>query len=213
VAFKLLTTFEKEINMKTLRLIASVLLAIGIASSAAIAQNKTEADKAKIAAYMEMAKHGPEHKQLESLVGTWDQEIKFFMEPGKPPMTFKGTCQNHMILGGRFLVSESKGGSGPMAFESMTIMGFDRRTGKFTTVGFDSEGTYYVAGAGPYDESRKAIVMYGEDVDPLLGTQKYDMVMRIISPTSYIKEVVFKDPAHTHGLPEFKMVEIVLTKK
>jgi len=118
-----------------------------------------------------------------------------------------------MILGGRFLVSESKGGSGPMAFESMIIMGFDRRTGKFTTVGFDSEGTYSVAGAGAYDESRKAIVMYGEDVDPVLGTQKYDMVVRIVSPTKHIKEVVFKDPAHTHGLPEFKMVEITLTKK
>ena len=100
-----------------------------------------------------------------------------------------------------------------MAFESMIIMGFDRRTGKFTTVGFDTEGTYYVAAAGPYDQSRKAIVMYGEDVDPVLGTQKYDMVMRIVSPTKYIKEVVFKDPARTHGLPEFKVVEITFTKK
>lgn len=200
--------------MTPLRIALTFALGLAIAASPALSQEKTsEPDKAKIAAYMELAKPGPEHKQLESLVGTWDQEIKFFMQPGKPPMTFKGTCQNRMILGGRFLVSEAKGGSGPMAFESMIIMGFDRRTGKFTTVGFDSEGTYYVAGAGPYDQSRKAIVMYGEDVDPVLGTQKYDMVMTIVSPTKYTKEVVFKDPAHTHGLPEFKMVEITFTKK
>lgn len=200
--------------MTPLRFATSFALAIAITASPALSQEKTsEPDKAKIAAYMELAKPGPEHKQLESLVGTWDQEIKFFMAPGKPPMTFKGTCVNRMILGGRFLLSESKGGSGATAFENMSIMGFDRRTRKFTTVGYDTEGTYYVAGAGPYDESRKAIVMYGEDVDPVLGTQKYDMVMRIVSPEKYIKEVVFKDPAHTHGLPEFKMVEIVFTKK
>ena len=32
-------------------------------------------------------------------------------------------------------------------------------------------GTYYITGTGPYDDSKKAIVMYGEDVDPVLGTQ------------------------------------------
>lgn len=200
--------------MTPLRIALTFALGLAIAASPALSQEKTsDADKAKIAAYMQLAKPGPEHKQLESLVGTWDKEIKFWMEPGKPPMTFKGTCQNRMILGGRFLVSEGKGGTGMMAFENMSIMGFDRRTKKFTTVGFDTEGTYYVAATGPYDESRKAIVMYGEDVDPALGTQKYDMVVRIVSPTKYITEVVFKDPAHTHGLPEFKMVEITLTKK
>jgi hypothetical protein len=205
---------QKGEQMTTLRIAISSALVLGIAASYALSQEKTsEADKAKIAAYMQLSKPGPEHQQLESLVGAWDQEIKFWMEPGKPPMTFKGTCQNRMILGGRFLVSEVKGGTGPTAFENMIIMGFDRRTRKFTTVEFDSEGTYYVAAAGPYDESRKAIVMYGEEVDPALGTQKYDRVMRIVSPTKYIIEVVLKDPAHTHGLPEFKMVEITLTKK
>jgi len=200
--------------MKTLLIAVSFALALGFAARPALSQEKTsDADKAKIAAYMQLAKPGPEHKQLESLVGTWDKEIKIWMEPGKPPMTVKGSSQNRMILGGRFLLCEGKGGTGMMAFENMIIMGFDRRSKKFTTVGFDTEGTYYVAAAGPYDESRKAIVMYGEDVDPALGTQKYDMVISIVSPTKYITEVVFKDPAHTHGLPEFKMVEITLTKK
>ena len=200
--------------MKTLLIAVSFALALGFAARPALSQEKTsDADKAKIAAYMQLAKPGPEHKQLESLVGTWDKEIKIWMEPGKPPMTFKGSGQNRMILGGRFLLCEGKGGTGMMAFENMIIMGFDRRSKKFTTVGFDTEGTYYVAATGPYDESRKAIVMYGEDIDPALGTQKYDMVIRIVSPTKYIAEVVFKDPAHTHGLPEFKMVEITHTKK
>jgi hypothetical protein len=68
--------------MKPLRTALSIALGIAIAASPALSQEKTsDAEKAKIAAYMELAKPGPEHKQLESLVGTWDQEIKFFMAP------------------------------------------------------------------------------------------------------------------------------------
>ncbi len=118
-----------------------------------------------------------------------------------------------MILGGRFLLSEAKDSEGPMAFESLIIHGFDRRNKKYTTVNFDSMGTYYVTAAGPYDDSKKAIVMYGEDIDPALGhTQKYDIVTRVISPTKYVTEVIFKDPEHTQGRAEFRIVEITHTR-
>ena len=194
----------------------SLMFALGISVNTALSQEKrSDAEKAKLAAkYYELAKPGPEHKQLESLVGAWDQEVKYWMQPGKPPMTFKGTCQNRMILGGRFLLSESKSGEGPMAVENMIIVGFDRRNKKYTTVALDTMGTYWVTAAGPYDDSKKAIVMYGEDVDPALGhTQKYDIVTRVISPTQYITEIIFKDPEHTGGQKELKLVEVTHTRK
>jgi hypothetical protein len=196
--------------------VVSLLFTLILSTSTALSQEKpSEADKAKMAAaYYQLAKPGPEHKQLESLVGAWDQEVKYWMQPGKPPMTFKGTCQNRMILGGRFLLSESKSGEGQMAVESMIIVGFDRRHKKYTTVALDTTGTYWVTAAGLYDDSKKAIVMYGEDVDPALGhTQKYDMVTRVISPTQYVTEVIFKDPEHTGGQKELKLVEVTHTRK
>jgi hypothetical protein len=55
--------------------------------------------------------------------------------------------------------------------------------------------------------------MYGEDVDPALGTQKYDVVTRLVSPSSYVTEIIFKDPQHTKGQKEFKAVEITHTRK
>lgn len=201
--------------MKKLLAVISFVFVIGTLPIAGLSQEKSQdADRAKkAAAYMAIAGPGPEHKQLESLVGTWDQEIKFWMEPGKPPVTFKGRTQNRMILGGRFLLSEGKGGEGAMAFERVSIMGFDRRHKKYTTVEFDSMGTYYVTGMGPYDEARKAIVTYGEDVDPMLGhTQKYDMITRIVSPTQYVVEVIFKDFEHTQGRGDRKIVEVTSTK-
>jgi hypothetical protein len=190
--------------------ITALILSAGVAR----AQEKlSEAEKAKKAAESyALAAPGPEHQRLQSLVGRWDQEIKVWSEPGKTPMTLKATCENKMILGGRFLVSESKGNMGGMSVESTHITGFDRRHKKYTTIGLDTFGTYYVTAAGPYDESKQAVVMYGEDVDPLLGTQKYDFILRVPGPDKYIIEIVFKDKEHTRGAEEFKEVEITYTR-
>ncbi|HSO76276.1 MAG TPA: DUF1579 domain-containing protein [Blastocatellia bacterium] len=197
---------------RTMKLIVACVVAMSSAASAQ--QQPTEEEKAKMAAaHYELAKPGPEHQQIAALAGKWDLEVKYWMAPGQQPMSFKGKAENKMILGGRFLISEAKSGEGQMTVESTTIIGFDRRSKKYTTVGLDTMGTYWVTAAGPYDESKKAIVMYGEDVDPALGhTQKYYFVTRIISPDKYTTEIIFKDSAHTRGAAEFKAVEITHTR-
>lgn len=198
--------------MKT-RIVLVLACSILLSSSVVSQEQLSDAEQAKRAAlYAESMKPGPEHQRLESLVGRWEQEMKYWPEPGKPPITMKGMCENRMILGGRFLRSESKV-EGPMAFEHQSVIGFDRRHKKYTVVGFDSMGTYFVTAAGGFNEATKAIVMYGEDADPLMGhTQKYDMIVRLVGPDKYIFEVVFKDPVHTHGKGEFKAVEVTHTR-
>jgi len=157
---------------------------------------------------MALAKPGPEHKMLEKLVGTWEQTVKFWMKPGAEPSGMKGKSVNRMILGGRFLQSDVTGGEGEMKMEGLNLMGYDRRHKHFTTVGFDTWGTYYVTAAGPYDEKSKSIVMYGEDEEPTAGiTQKYDIIVRFVDDDTYVTEIVFKDE-RTPNRSEFKMVEV-----
>jgi hypothetical protein len=142
------------------------------------------------------------------MVGTWEQTVKFWMKPGAEPAEMKGNSINRMILGGRFLQSDVKGGEGEMQMEGLNIMGYDRRHKHFTTVGFDTWGTYYVTAAGPYDENSKSIVMYGEDEEPTAGiTQKYDIIVRFIDDDNFVSEIVFKDE-RTPDQSEFKMVEV-----
>lgn len=197
------------------RYVLGIIIATCLSAQGLVAQQKPTDDKAKkIAAVYELMKPGPEHKQLESLVGGWDLEMKFWMQPGAKPISMKAKGENRMILGGRFLSIESKGGEGAFAMESVIIIGFDRRHKKYTSVGFDTMGTYYVTAAGPYDESKQAIVMQGEDADPVLGhVQKYDMVLRIVSPAKYVTEIIFKDEAHTQGKEPFKAVEVTATRR
>jgi len=204
--------------MKTNSVVRGLLLTISLIAmcALALAQDKlSDEEKAKkAAASRAIGGPGPEHKQLEALVGVWDHEVKVWPAPGAPkPITIKGRSENRMILGGRFLVSESKGGTGGMAIETMSIYGFDRRSKRFTVVAYDSTGTYYVSAAGAFNEQEKAIVMSGEDYDPVFGgTQTYNMILRTVSPDSYVVEVVFTDPVHTQGKGPYKAVEITNTR-
>jgi hypothetical protein len=193
---------EKK-TMYNRKFISTLLFLFGI--SIAQAQELTPE---KMEEMMALAQPGPEHQMLEKMVGNWEQTVKFWMKSGAEPSEMKGKSVNKMILGGRFLQSDVTGGEGEMAMEGLNLMGYDRRHKKFTTVGFDTWGTYYVTAAGPYNKETKSIVMYGEDEEPTAGiTQKYDIIVRFVDDDTYINEIVFKD-ARTPDQKEFKMVEV-----
>ena len=136
--------------------------------------------------------------------------MKMWMERGQEAMLSSGNCENKMILGGRFLISECAGGHGEMYAENLLIIGFDRRWRHYTFVGYDTMGTYYVTAEGDYDPDTATITMYGEDEEPVLGfTQQYDIVMRLVGADEYVTEVIFKDVVHTGGEGPFKVVEVV----
>lgn len=165
-------------------------------------------DPEKVKEMMALTKPGPEHKMLEKMVGTWDQTIKLWMKPGTEPAEMKGEAVNKMILGGRFLQSNVVSGEGEMKTEGLSLTGYDRRHKQFTTVAFDTWGTYYVTAAGTYDEETKSIIMYGEDEEPTMEmTQKFNFIVRFVDDDTIISEVVFKDE-RTPDQSEFKMVEV-----
>jgi hypothetical protein len=182
-------------------ILVTLVLSIGVSIGQELAQEK-------INKMMELAKPGPEHKMLEKMVGSWEQTVKLWMTPGAEPAEMKGKSENKMILGARFLQSDVTGGEGEMKMEGLNLMGYDRRHNHFTTVGFDTWGTYYVTAAGPYDEKSNAIIMYGEDEEATMEmTQKYNIIVRFVDDNTYITEVVFKDK-RTPNQSEFKMVEV-----
>jgi hypothetical protein len=185
-----------------------LLLALPAAASAQD-RKPTPEEIAKLqAVMMESMNPGPEHERLSRLAGRWELETRIWPEPGAQPMTVPGSASNRMILGGRFLVSETTTSSGPMQGESLTIFGFDRRNGWYTSAGYDTFGTYHVAAQGGWDADRGAIVMHGED--RVVGgnhTQTWDFVLRPVDDDTYVFEIIFTDPWHTRGGPPFKMVE------
>jgi len=110
---------------------------------------------------------------------------------------------------------ESKSGEGGLYTETFNLAGFDRRHKKYTTIGLDTWGTYYVTAAGSYNDQTKTLKMSGEEADPAKGfTQKYDFIVHFKGPDKYTYEVVFYDFPTTAGVQkEFKIMEIVYSRK
>ncbi|MBN1447974.1 MAG: DUF1579 family protein [Bacteroidetes bacterium] len=163
--------------------------------------------------YMKLMGPGPEHEILKKMVGSWNLKISFWQMPGADPVTTEGTSENRLILGGRFLQMESQSGEGETYMETLNILGFDRRHEKYTTVGFDTWGTYYVTATGDYDEAKKTLTYYGEDDDPVMGfTQKYRYIVSWLSDDSFRMEIIFIDFPMVQE-KEWKMVEILYTRK
>ncbi len=169
--------------------------------------------EADMAAYLALAQPGPEHDLLKQFEGEWDQDVKMWMQPGQPPMEAKSHTSAKMVLGGRFLQTSGEVGEPPMQFSTFGMMGFDRRHKEFTMVAFDTMGTYYVTASGAYDVASKTISLYGEDEDPIMGfTQKYYIHFKWHGPDQYSTEVIFVDFPGAEE-KEFKMVEVLSTRK
>jgi hypothetical protein len=183
-------------NRLSITISATLCVLATLFSSPASAQ--TQPTPEQMAQMLEQMRPTTEHQDLARLAGRWTQEVTWSM--GGPSVKATGVVTNRMILGGRFLVSEGSAnnplGFGDGTIELMTIYGFDRRTGDYTIVGYDSFGTYYVTAAGKRTAAG-LISMQGETLEHEAGTtalRKYDMTLRVVDANTYVTEVIFKVP-------------------
>lgn len=194
--------------------VAAVLAVAGaVAAPRADAQEAVPDDAAGAEMRRRMAEAalpGPAHDRLAALAGEWRVETRIRSAHGAEPVFVKGSAEARMVLGGRFLVVETRSGEGRLASEGLMVLGFDRRAGEYTAVVFDTWGTYHVTGRGPYDAGAGTAVMSGTDDDPITGTtQRYDFVLRFDDADRFVFEVVFHDDAHTGGAGPLTMVRSV----
>ena len=82
-------------------------LCVVLSASVAMAKDKEPAQmdmQAMMDTYKKLAIPGEPHKQLASLAGSWTTKTKEWMDPSKPPMESTGTCEEKVLLDGRYLV-------------------------------------------------------------------------------------------------------------
>jgi hypothetical protein len=188
------------------------LAGLTLASAALGVDSREDLTQAEIMEMaMELAGPGEEHELLKSLVGEWNMGVTLWMVPGAEPMYFKGNTSNETILGDRFLVSEGSSGEGDMYTETYWILGFDRRFEKYTCIGMDTWGTYYISATGDYDAKSTTLTMSGEVDDPLLGQEGFKIIFHLENKDRYVVEMIMIN--ETLGIDEFKMLELVHTRR
>lgn len=162
--------------------------------------------------WAEVSTPGDAHRKLDDLVGTWDAEMKMWMQgPGSVPSVTKGTSVNTWVLGGRYLRQEYKGEFMGMPFEGIGYTGYDNHNKRYFSIWIDNSSTQLSTMSGVVDQSGKVFTEYGTMDEWMTGENgkpvKY--VTRILSKDKHVFEV--HDLAI--GEPNTKVMEATYTRK
>lgn len=74
------------------------------------------------------ANAAPEHARLTAMVGTWDIEITFWLKPGGPGVTTKGTSIIRPMFDGPFVEEKLEGALNGTPFTTLAWTGFNTST-------------------------------------------------------------------------------------
>jgi hypothetical protein len=122
---------------------------------------------------MELSKLSENHKLLSSLDGTWNCNVKMWMDgdTSKKPDVSKSTAVRKSIMDGRYVVMDvtgkmqMPGADGKMkdiTFKGMGMEGYDNVKKKFVGTWMDNMGTGIMMSEGDYDPATKTFTYTGE---------------------------------------------------
>ncbi len=171
---------------------------------------KKEIDIQKIMAiYQKVGTPGDPHKLLAKLEGNWTTRSRGWMEPDKPPMESSGTCEQKMILGGRYLRQEYTGDMMGTPYTGINILGYNNHTKTYESVWIDTMGTgvFYFVGAASRDG--RTITQECRYDDPVRGPARWRTKTRIKDDNT-IEFEMFLTPK---GKKEEKMMEMTIARK
>src|SRR5438132_10529340 len=72
-------------------------------------ESKPPSEAEMMAAMMELAKPGENHKMLAKSIGNWTYEMKWWTDSKSPPIESSGTTVTKEVMGGRYFTSEHSG--------------------------------------------------------------------------------------------------------
>lgn len=122
-------------------------------------------------------------KMIAKWDGKWDEEITFWMDPTNPGMSQQMTasCENKMILGGRYQHATHSGNFQGMPFEGMSTLAYDNVLKKLIMTWIDNMGTGLMYMEGTWDDATKTATFTGKMTEPMEGKQvNIKQVFRII---------------------------------
>lgn len=165
---------------------------------------------------LDLAQPVVEHERLTAYAGTFDADVSMWTLPGQPPSKATGEMKHEAVLGGRFLRITGKvkyqfPGMGEYVVESIQYLGYDRRNGKYTSVGLDSMGTYATLAEGSLDPMTNVLTMSGVTEDQALRIrQAYDTIVELVDEDTLKVSTIVYD-AFQAG--PFKLMEVVSKRR
>jgi hypothetical protein len=154
------------------------------------------------------ANAAPEHARLIAMCGTWDVEMTFWFQPGRPGVTTRGTSTIRSLLGGLFVEEQIEGALNGAPFTTLAWTGFNTATHQYEATRIASTNTMRVVETGGYDEAGKQFELKAEY--PVAGDLWHQRT--VIQPIS--ADTMMATSYLSFGtVPEWKGVEIKYTRR
>ncbi|MEA2326038.1 MAG: hypothetical protein QOE68_997 [Thermoanaerobaculia bacterium] len=194
------------------RILAATLVAEFTAALSIADDPKPKAgpSQAEMEAMMKAATPGDAHKKLGAMAGTFNAEVKMWMQPGAPPVGGGGVAENSWALDGRWLEQHFTGNFMGMPFTGVGFTGYDNIKKKYVGTWMDTMTTAMMVSSGTANADGKSYTFTSTMDDPMTGK------------SSPVKETVtiVDDDHHTLEMwspgPDgkmFKTMEIAYTRK
>jgi hypothetical protein len=155
---------------------------------------------------------GPQHKNLEPMVGKWNYIMKWWMSADAPAEEGAGTSEYKLIFDGRYLQQNATmpPHEGHPEFKGMGLIGYDNLRKRYESVWFDNMGTGMMVGHGEAEQGGKVIKTSGTAACPMSGQtdKKWRSVLTINGPDKHTFEMFEPGPDGK----EFRVMEIVYTR-
>lgn len=159
--------------------------------------------------YQKVGTPGQPHTFLARLEGSWTTRNRGWVSPDQPPMESTGTCEQKMILGGRYLEQVYTGDMGGAPFTGICVLGYDNHEKKYVSTWIDSMSTGISRFEGTASRDGRTIRQESRYDDPVRGPALWRTVTRIKDDNT-IEFEMFLTPK---GRKEEKMMEMTMTRK
>ena len=150
----------------------------------------------------------PEHARLAAMCGTWDAEMSFMFQPGRPGITTKATSTIRPLFDGLFVEETIQGMLNGTPFTTMSWTGFNTSTKQYEATRIASTNNARIAETGTFDDKTKQFELKADY--PLAGDTWHQRTV-IEQPSA---DTMIATSYLSFGkVPEWKGVEIKYSRR
>ena len=122
----------------------------------------------------------PSTPRLVSMCGTWDVEVTFWFQPGRPGITTKGTSTIRALFDGLFVEEKIEGLLNGTPFTTLAWTGFNTVTHQYEATRIASTNSMRIVESGGYDDKNRQFELKADY--PLAGETWHQRT--VIQPVS-----------------------------
>lgn len=152
---------------------------------------------------------GEGQKKLEPMVGTFDVQIKTWVDPSKPPVESRATSVSAWVLGNRYIQSMLSGYVLDEPFNGIGYIGYDNASKTYQAAWMDTGSTGITWYTGKMGTSGKSAIMKASVTNPLTAKPTpVELRLSIAENGGHVTEIW----GQGNGTKLFKMMELRYTK-